>query len=52
MRLSTKEFRGNRVAIKRLNEVTTSDKAMTEFTKEAAMLDKFQCDQIVHFYGA
>ena len=42
-------FRGNDVAVKRLNEVTTSDKAMTEFTKEVAMLDKFRCDQIVHF---
>ena len=48
----TREFRGNSVAIKRLNEVTTCDEAMAGFTKEVAMLDKFRCDQIVHFYGA
>ena len=25
---------------------------MAESTKEVAMLDKFRCDQAVHFYGA
>ena len=25
---------------------------MTEFIKEVAMLDKFRCDEIVHFYRA
>ena len=42
-------FRGNSVAVNRLKAVTTSDEAMTEFTKEVAMLDKFRCYKIVHF---
>ena len=25
---------------------------MAEFAKQVAMLDKFRCDEIVHFYGA
>ena len=42
------EFRGNSVAIKRLKAVTASE-AMPKFTKEVAMLDTFQCYNIVHF---
>ena len=45
-------FRGNSVAIKRLKEVTASEASMAEITEEVAMLDKFQCYNIVHFYGA
>ena len=35
-----------------MNEVTSSEALMVEFEKEVAMLDKFRCEQIVHFYGA
>ena len=28
------------------------DEKMSEFEREVAMLDKFRCDFIVHFYGA
>ena len=45
-------FRGNDVAVKKMKDVDASDEAMDEFLKEVAMLDKFRCDQIVHFYGA
>ena len=45
-------FRGNDVAIKKMKEVDASEASMAEFEKEVAMLDKFRCDQIVHFYGA
>ena len=45
-------FRGNAVAVKRMKEVDASANSMDEFIKEVAMLDKFRCDQIVHFYGA
>ena len=45
-------FRGNSVAIKRLKEVTASDKAMVEFVKEVAVLEKFRCYNIVHFFCA
>ena len=34
------------------NAVGASAESMDEFAKEVAMLDKFRCDQIVHFYGA
>ena len=43
-------FRGNKVAIKRLKEV--DGKSDEEFTKEVKMLDKIRNDYIVHFYGA
>ena len=45
-------FRGNDVAIKKMKDVDASAATMAEFEKEVAMLDKFRCDQIVHFYGA
>ena len=45
-------FRGNDVAVKKMKEVDTSADSMDEFTKEGAILNKFRCDQIVHFYGA
>ena len=45
-------FRGNDVAIKKMKEVGVSADSLDEFAKEVAMLDKFRCDQIVHFYGA
>ena len=45
-------FRGHEVAVKKMKENGTTDEATAEFAKEVAMLDKFRCDQIVHFYGA
>ena len=45
-------FHGNDVAVKKMKEVGVSADAIDEFEKEVAMLDKFRCDQIVHFYGA
>ena len=45
-------YRGNDVAIKKMKEVGVSADSLDEFAKEVAMLDKFRCDQIVHFYGA
>ena len=45
-------FHGQDVAIKKMKEVDASAGAMEEFAKEVAMLDKFRCDEIVHFYGA
>ena len=47
-----KKFRGNDVAIKKMKDVDASETSMEEFVKEIGMLDKFRCDQIVHFYGA
>ena len=46
------QFRGNRVAIKRMKGVADNEKQMEEFEKEVAMLDKFRSDVCVHFYGA
>ncbi|ELP91717.1 protein serine/threonine kinase, putative [Entamoeba invadens IP1] len=46
------EFRGSDVAIKKMKEMNQSDKAIQEFEKEVAMLDKFRSEYIVHFYGA
>ena len=43
---------GTDVAVKKMKEVGASERSMEEFAKEVAMLDKFRCDQIVHFYGA
>ena len=43
-------FRGNDVAVK-MKEVDATADSMDEFAKEVAMLDKFRCDFIVHFYG-
>ncbi|KAL7716711.1 Protein kinase domain containing protein [Entamoeba marina] len=45
-------FRGNQVAIKKMKEASDDELSMNEFSKEVAMLDKFRCDYIVHFYGA
>ena len=45
-------FRGQDAAIKKMKEVDASADSMAEFEKEVAMLDKFRCDEIVHFYGA
>ena len=45
-------FRGNDVAVKKMKEVDATADSMDEFAKEVAMLDKFRCDQMVHFYGA
>ena len=45
-------FSGNYVAIKRMKEVGASADSIDELEREIAMLDKFRCDQIVHFYGA
>lgn len=45
-------FRDNVVAVKKMKEVGASEEAMEEFAKEVAMLAKFRCEQIVHFYGA
>ena len=45
-------FRGDCVAIKKMKDVDASRDTLDEFSKEVGMLDKFRCDQIVHFYGA
>ena len=45
-------FRGNDVAVKKMKEVGVNEASMAEFEKDVAILDKFQCEQIVHFYGA
>ena len=45
-------YRGNAVAIKRLKTMFLSEDAVREFEKEVDMLDKFRCDNFVHFYGA
>ena len=47
------KFSGNEdVDVKRMKDVDASDAAMDEFAKESSMLDKFRCEQVVHFYGA
>ncbi|EDR28406.1 protein serine/threonine kinase, putative [Entamoeba dispar SAW760] len=46
------EFRGSKVAIKRMIENASDAKQLEEFEKEVSMLDKFRNDYIVHFYGA
>ena len=48
-------YRGNKVAIKKMKQITDENEGnsmMEEFENEVAMLDKFRCDYIVHFYGA
>ncbi|EDR25918.1 protein serine/threonine kinase, putative [Entamoeba dispar SAW760] len=45
-------YRGRIVAIKKIKESQSTEKALIEFEKEATMLDKFRSDYIVHFYGA
>ncbi|GAT98862.1 hypothetical protein CL6EHI_123290 [Entamoeba histolytica] len=46
------EFRGNKVAIKKMKQVEESEDKKKEFEKEVAMLDKFRNEYIIHFYGA
>ena len=46
------EFRGEKVAIKKMKQVAVDQKAIEEFEKEVAMLDKFRNDYMIHFYGA
>ncbi|ELP83812.1 protein serine/threonine kinase, putative [Entamoeba invadens IP1] len=46
------DFRGDKVAIKRLKEGCETQSKVKEFEKEVSMLDKFRCEYIVHFYGA
>ena len=42
-------FHGNDVVIKTMKDVGMRADAMGEFMKESDTLDKFQCDEIVHF---
>ncbi|ELP89370.1 serine/threonine protein kinase HT1, putative [Entamoeba invadens IP1] len=46
------QYRGNVVAIKRMKQLENNESGLDEFEKEVAMLDKFRCDYIIHFYGA
>ncbi|EDS88975.1 serine threonine kinase putative [Entamoeba histolytica] len=46
------EFRGNKVAIKKMKQVEESEDKKQEFEKEVAMLDKFRNEYIIQFYGA
>ncbi|EAL46950.1 protein kinase, putative [Entamoeba histolytica HM-1:IMSS] len=46
------EFRGNKVAIKKIKQVEENEDKKKEFEKEVAMLDKFRNEYIIHFYGA
>ncbi|ELP87141.1 tyrosine protein kinase CSK, putative [Entamoeba invadens IP1] len=46
------EFRGNKVAIKKMREGCETEAKVREFEKEVSMLDKFRCEYLVHFYGA
>ena len=45
-------YRGNAVAVKKYKSRVLTEDQTEEFLKEVEMLDKFRCDQIVHFYGA
>ena len=45
-------FRGNEVDIKKMKDVGVSADSIVTFAKEVGTLDKFRCEQIVHFYGA
>ncbi|KAL7714041.1 Protein serine/threonine kinase [Entamoeba marina] len=45
-------FRGNVVAIKKMKQSNNNEKAIEEFNKEVAMLDKFRSEYVIHFYGA
>ncbi|EKE39900.1 tyrosine kinase, putative [Entamoeba nuttalli P19] len=46
------EFRGNKVAIKKMKESDKQQSSLDEFEKEVVMLDKFRSEYIIHFYGA
>ncbi|ELP91767.1 protein serine/threonine kinase, putative [Entamoeba invadens IP1] len=45
-------YRGVCVAIKKMKQLDNNESGLVEFEKEVAMLDKFRCDYIIHFYGA
>ena len=46
------EFRGNKVAIKKMKQSDNSKAQMEEMIKEMEMLDKFRSEYIIHFFGA
>ncbi|ELP92957.1 protein serine/threonine kinase, putative [Entamoeba invadens IP1] len=46
------QYRGVCVAIKKMKQLDNYESGLAEFEKEVAMLDKFRCDYIIHFYGA
>ncbi|GAB1226950.1 hypothetical protein ENUP19_0312G0002 [Entamoeba nuttalli] len=46
------EFRGNKVAIKKMKQIDESEDKKKEFEKEVSMLDKFRDEYIIQFYGA
>ncbi|ELP91447.1 protein serine/threonine kinase, putative [Entamoeba invadens IP1] len=46
------KYRGHSVAIKKMRGSAVTEDQLKEFEKEVAMLDKFRCEYIVHFYGA
>ncbi|GAB1227632.1 hypothetical protein ENUP19_0347G0012 [Entamoeba nuttalli] len=46
------EFRGNKVAIKKMKQIEENEDKKKEFEKEVSMLDKFRDEYIIHFYGA
>ncbi|ELP92440.1 protein serine/threonine kinase, putative [Entamoeba invadens IP1] len=46
------EFRGDKVAIKKIKQTSDDEVSKKEFEDEVSMLDKFRSDYIVHFYGA
>ncbi|ELP91542.1 interleukin-1 receptor-associated kinase, putative [Entamoeba invadens IP1] len=46
------QYRGVCVAIKKMKQLDIYESGLAEFEKEVAVLDKFRCDYIIHFYGA
>ncbi|ELP91796.1 tyrosine protein kinase, putative [Entamoeba invadens IP1] len=46
------QYRGVCVAIKKMKQLDFNENGLEEFNREVDMLDKFQCDYIIHFYGA
>ncbi|ELP93256.1 protein serine/threonine kinase, putative [Entamoeba invadens IP1] len=45
-------FRGTQVALKILKQINLDQETLNEFKKEVEMLNKFRCDQIIHFFGS
>ncbi|ELP89031.1 protein serine/threonine kinase, putative [Entamoeba invadens IP1] len=45
-------FRGTQVALKVMKQINLDQETLDEFKKEVEMLNKFRCDQIVHFFGS
>ena len=45
-------FKGNYVVVNKMKEVGVSEASMDSFRTEVAMLDKFPCDFVFHFFGA